>query len=438
MNVTSPPPTSALGQSLGSAALTQGLTHGQAHGQAHGLAHGLSGATQLANRGALLEAARRAVGAGAGGRVALRLAGVPQASHRRRVLKVLLQDAAQTGGGQVFETTTGEMLLLGTQPTAAARAATALGRLAGSAPLALETWPLPQEAARLMAWVEAATLLPPTGPAHTAPGIAGLDALLANLAPELVLRRRAILRLGSEMALPGRLLELSRPALAAELGAPAEDADLRRHAEDALVRRLLPRLGAPGPLRPQGTLLLPLPVDLIPGPVPRPGLVGVLPLAAAADPDALEERRTAMAEQGWGMAIGGLDAAALRLVAADAIPADWLLLHWSPALAALDPALAPATLRRCLLLGCDSPDALAWGQSRGINRFVGPHVEAVLAAARLAGCREAAGCTQRQCGERAAATASAARTACRNQALLDATLPLPKPPAGAAPGTAAA
>ncbi len=388
--------------------------------------HGLPGAPLAPNRGALLEAARRVVAAGVGGRVALRLAGVPAASHRRRVLKVLLQDAAQTGGGQVFETTTGEMLLLGTQVSAAARASAALARLAGTAPLTLETWMLPQEAQRLMSWVEAATLLPPQGPPPAAPGIAGLDALLATLAPELVFRRRGILRLGQEMALPGRLLEFSAAALAAELGGLAEDADLRRHAEDALVRRLLSRLGAPGPLRPQGTLLLPLPLDLMPGPVPRPGLVGVLPLQAAADPDALEERRAAMAEQGWGLAVAGLDAAALRLVAADAIPADWLLLHWSPALAALDPALAPATLRRCLLLGCDGPEALAWGQSRGITRFVGPHVEAVLAAARLSGCREAAACTQRQCGERAAATASAARTACRNQALLDATLPLAK------------
>jgi hypothetical protein len=387
----------------------------------------LMGAGQSANRGALLEAGRRAVAAGVTGRVALRLLGVPSASHRRRVLKVLLQDAAQTGGGQVFETTTGEMLLLGTQASAAARATAALGRLAGSVPLVLETWPLPQEAQRLMAWVESANLLPAAGPAPATPGIGGLDALLATLPPELVLRRRAILRLGSEMALPGRLLELSRPALAAELGALAEDADLRRHAEDALVRRLLPQLATPGPLRPQGTLLLPLPIDHLPGPVPRPGIVGVLPLQAAADPDALEERRSALAEQGWGLAIGGLDAAALRLVDADAIPADWLLLQWSPALAALNPALAPATLRRCLLLGCDAPDALAWGQSRGINRFVGPHVEAVLAAARLAGCRDSAGCTQRQCGERAAATAAAARIACRNHALLDATLPLPKP-----------
>ncbi len=391
------------------------------------------GTPQTANRGALLEAARRAVAAGLNGRVALRLAGVPAASHRRRVLKVLLQDAAQTGGGQVFETTAGEMLLLGTQASAASRATQALGRLAGGSPLTLETWPLPQEAPRLMAWVEAATLLPPASPPAATPGIGGLDALLAALPPETVLRRRAILRLGHEMALPGRLLELSRPALAAELGAMAEDADLRRHAEDALIRRLLPRLAGPGPLRPQGTLLLPLPVDFIPGPAPRPGLVGVLPLLCAADPDALEERRAALADQGWGLAIAGLDAAALRLVVADAIPADWLLLRWSPALAALDPPLAPATAARCLLVGCDTPEALAWGTGRGIQRFVGPHVEAVLAAARLAGCREAAGCTQRQCGERAAATATAARTACRNHALLDATLPLPKPlPAGAA------
>ncbi len=399
-------------------------------GTSLGTAMGASlGPSPAASRSTLLEAARRAVGAGPAGRVALRLAGAPAAAHRRRVLKVLLQDAAQTGGGQVFETTTGDMLLLGTQASAAARAAVALGLLAGGAPLRQETWLLPQDAPQLLAWVEAAILLPATAPPAPAPGIAGLDALLAGLAPEVVLRRRSILRLGAEMALPGRLLELSRPALAAELGALAQDPDLRRHAEDALIRQLLPRLAAPGPLRPQGTLLLPVPLDLLPLPVPRPGLVAVLPLVAAADPDALAERRASLAELGWGLAVAGLDAAALRLVTPEAIPADWLLLEWSPALAevlAEAPGFGPAVASRCLLVGCTGPEAMAWGRAQGISRFVGPHVESLLAAARLGGCRDAAGCTQRQCGERAAATASAARTACRNHALLDATLPQPR------------
>ena len=85
------------------------------------------------------------------GRVVLRLApagpltGTP---HRRRVAKVLLQDAALSGGGQVFETAAGDLLLLGAARPAAARAAAALTRLAGDAGPP-ETWHLPGDAAPL-------------------------------------------------------------------------------------------------------------------------------------------------------------------------------------------------------------------------------------------------------------------------------------------------
>lgn len=382
------------------------------------------------NRATLVEAVRRAI-AGPAGRVALRLSGLPAAAHRRRVLKVLLQDTAQTAGGQVFETSDGEMLLLGAPEAAAARTAQAVTRLAAPAPLLAETWRLPLDAQRLMAWVESTSLRPPPAPPQAAPGVAGLDQLLAQVPPERVFRRRAILRLGQELAMPGRRLVISRPALAAELGALAEDPDLARHAEDLLALRLLRLLDRPGPINPPGAVLVPLPPGTLPPPASRPGRVAVLPLAATADPDALAEYREALAERGWGLALAGLDAAALRLVALEAIPADWLLLQWQPGLA--DPAhgLSPADAGRSVLTGCDGPEALAWGRARGIVRFSGPHVETVLAAARLAGCREGAQCGQRQCGERAAATAPAARTGCHNLALLDATLPLAQAEAAA-------
>ncbi len=384
-----------------------------------------SQASPAPTRSTLLEAARRATAAPPG-RVALHLAGLPSAAHRRRVLKVLLQDAAQAGGGQVFETTDGAMLLLGAQEAAAARASQALGRLAGPQPVVAQTWRLPQDAAPLLAWVEGANLGPGAAPPAPSPSIAGLDALLAGLRPDRVFRRQAILRLGQEMALPGRRLVLSAAALTAELGPLAEDADLRRHAEDALAR-LLPRMvGTPGPLNPPGVLLLPLPAETLPGPAPRPGLVGVLPLHTAANPEALAERRAALAELGWGLAIAGLDATALPLLQPEHLAADWLLLQWSPALARCGFTPGPAMAGSCILGGTDAPEALAWGMAQGITRFAGPHVETVLASARLTGCREAGECTQRQCGERAAATAPAARTGCRNLALLDATLPLPK------------
>ncbi|RYJ00439.1 MAG: hypothetical protein EON47_13835 [Acetobacteraceae bacterium] len=62
---------------------------------------------------ALLPIVRQAL-PGAAGRVALRLqpqgrlAGPPA---RRRLARAILQDAAEVGGGAVFDTTSGEMLL---------------------------------------------------------------------------------------------------------------------------------------------------------------------------------------------------------------------------------------------------------------------------------------------------------------------------------------
>lgn len=379
------------------------------------------------NRATLAAAARRAIGAPPG-RTALRVSGLPAAPHRRRVMKVLLQDAAQLGGGQVFETAADEMLLLGTPEATASRAAAQLATLGGSAaagPLGTELWRLPEDARRLLLWVDTIELSPPPPPPPLPPGVAALDARLAALPPERVFRRRAILRLGRELAMPGRRLVLSEAALAAELGPLATDADLRRHAGLALARGLLRRLAEPGAFSPPGTLLLPLPAGSLPPPAPRPGLVAVLPLTAAADPDALAEQREALAGLGWGLAIEGLDAAALRLVSLSAIPADWLLLRHGPGLTEPAEGFSPGEAARTVLVGCDGPEALAWGRARGITRFSGAHVEAVLAAARLGHCREAAGCTQRQCEERASATAEPGRTACRNHTLLDATLPLP-------------
>jgi hypothetical protein len=306
----------------------------------------------------------------------------------------------------------------------ATRTAQALAQLAAPAAVQAELWRLPGDAPRLMAWVDGASLRPAPPPPPALPGVAGLDAALAQLPPERVFRRRAILRLGDEMAMPGRRLVISRPALAAELGALAEDADLCRHAEDLLALRLLRGLDRAGPMNPPGALLLPLPPGTLPPPASRPGRVAVLPLASAADPDALADYRETLAERGWGLAVAGLDAAALRLVALAAIPADWLLLRWQPGMAEPAHGLGPADAARCVLSACDSPEALAWGRARGISRFAGPHVETVLAAARLGTCREASTCTQRQCGERAAATAVSARVGCRNLGLLDATLPL--------------
>jgi len=384
----------------------------------------------------LLPAVRRLL-PGAAGRVALRLPpGGPLtgAPHRRQVARMLLQEAALSGGGEVFETAGGELLLLGAAGPAAARLAATLAGLVGDA-AGPEIWRLPADGPRLLAWAEAASLSPPAAPVPdaAAPGLAGLEPLLEALPLDRVLRRHAILHHapGAPPLLAARRLRFSRGALAAELGPLAGDADLLRHAEDRLAATLPARLPGPGQDPPDGPLLLPLPLGGPAVPAPRRGLVGVLPLAAAASPAALAATRAALARAGWGLALAGLDAVALRLVPLAALAADLLLLRWSPAMTdrAVVAALRGMPAAKLVLTGCDGPEAMEWGRSQGLNHFAGPHVEALLAAARLAACPARSdrwrgeGCTRAQCAERAAATGPIPRAACRNPGLLARLLP---------------
>lgn len=402
----------------------------------------------------LLPAVRHAL-VGAPGGVALRLppAGpLTGTAHRRRATKALLQEAALADGGQVFETVAGDLLLLATAAPAAARIAALLARLGAEAPPP-ETWTMPADAGQLLTWAEGARLSPrtPHGPAAPAPGLAGLDERLDTLPLHRVVRQRPVLwhAAGAAPALAARWLAVSRAALRTELGALAPDPDLLGHAEDRIATRLstlrivgadgLPGLAAllaaPSAIPPAAAWLVPLPLRATHDPAAspaglppgyRPGVIGVLPLIAAADPAALARRRQALAAGGWRLALAGLDAAALRLMAPAAFGADLLLLRWSPALAdRAATALVRGHLQpdRLVLTACDGPEAIGWGEAVGIRRFAGPQVASLLAASRMLACPAAAGCTRRQCTERAAATDAAGRAGCRNAALLSALLP---------------
>jgi hypothetical protein len=319
----------------------------------------------------LLPAIRQAMPVVAG-RVALRLlpegrlAGPPL---RRRLVRALLEEAAESGGGAVFETTTGEMLLFGAM-------AAALAALAPEAPPP-RLWSLPKDAVPLLGWAATARIAPPA-PAAPPPsaGLAALDARLDALPADRVLCHRGIVRPGAAVPGRGRRLRLSRTALMAELGPLAADPDVLAHAADRLAGRLLPALAA-WARNLAGWRLLPMAHRSLPPPAVVPGLFGVLPLAAAADP-ALAGRRRAMADRGWGLALEGLDVEALALIHPAGLPADLVLLRWSPALE--DPA-ALAALRdlppeRLMVTGCDRPAALAWAARLGVAAATGPAVEA--------------------------------------------------------------
>ncbi|MFC7690712.1 hypothetical protein ACFQY5_15175 [Paeniroseomonas aquatica] len=159
--------------------------------------------------------------AGEAGRLALRLrpAGRLAATPaRRRLARALLQEAAELGGGAVYDTTAGEMLLLGTMAGAGRRAAAALTALSADA-APPEPFLLPRDAAALLGWAATARVAPPeAAPPPPSLGLEALDARLEALPVDQVLLHRAVARPGSGVPGRGRRLRLSRPALAAVLG----------------------------------------------------------------------------------------------------------------------------------------------------------------------------------------------------------------------------
>lgn len=168
----------------------------------------------------------------------------------------------------------------------------------------------------------------------------------------------------------GRRLRLSRAAIAAGIGPRAADPDLLAHAEDRMAARLLPGLAAWAGGLP-GLRLVPLPRDRLPSAAARPGAAGVLPLAAAATPEFPALRRH-LADLGWGVALRGLDAAVLALVEPHRLPADLLLVRWSPALVA--PGTADVLRRmdpaRVVLTGGGEPAARDFAAALGFLRAV--------------------------------------------------------------------
>ena len=256
-----------------------------------------------------------------------------------------------------------------------------------------------------------------------------------------VVRRSAILAASGPQAIGMGPLRIGvqRRALDAALGPLGADADLARHARDRMSRRLLSALAQDEPRRallggevPRGLL-----VELAPGALPEateeavldqplaePAMIAALPVTEAADPERLAQRRAALASHGWGLALRGLTAETLGLLAPERLQADLLLLRYGAALAARGPAAALRRVdpARLVLIGCEDEESLRWGLSLGIRRFGGTHPELILAAARMAGCPARGGCTRRQCLKRAAAAEEEEREGCGNRALLAAGL----------------
>ncbi len=389
--------------------------------------------------------------------------------HHRRVARSLLEDAAQRHGGQVFTLRNGDLVLLCSTAALRAPAAARNGQIAGESlpelltrllrpdggePVApLTIWLLPEARERLLAY--AAERLAEGGltpldqaVAETELPLALTAAAEARLLPDLLQRQTAVLIGGGRV----RILPLFREityasaALQAQAGGDAVDADpfLLRHfatrLEERVVAALPAEFGRGGALDPAGGP--PLHLNLAPATVNGPvfaellaacrargaGLgVEIALVEAAADPDGFALARAALREAGVPCVIDGVSLLALRLAAPAALAPDLVKIDWAPRLARLtaseardlQAALAEIGRDRLLLAGADQEEALQWGLTQGFRRFQGRHVDAMLAASRLATCSHASGCTLRQCTERAGAVATAGRLGCLDTALLD-------------------
>ncbi|MFM7302781.1 MAG: hypothetical protein ACKO4X_05570, partial [Alphaproteobacteria bacterium] len=139
----------------------------------------------------------------------------------------------------------------------------------------------------------------------------------------------------------------------------------------------------------------------------------------------LAARRKALRQGAWGIAIAGLSASALSLIEPEALPADWLILDWSPALedSQVLKALRRLDEARLILDGCDGEAALSWGRSQGIHLYAGPWIEDIITATRMDHCSKVANCLRSECRARGLATTPSERLGCTNTLLLEAVLP---------------
>jgi len=393
----------------------------------------------------LLDAVERAQRRGAGTEaLLLRLSGLPPPGarpHHRRVARALMDEAALRHGGQVFALRNLDLVLLGPQ---AGSTRALLAQLFGGHDTVVALLP-PGEALLAYARERAADDLPVLGPpADPAlpPRLGAAEALLGRTSPDDLLQAQV----AAEMLAGGTLRPLFREvsvrlsALASRLQADGDQMDDPFPAHDLaapLGARTLDLactdLVQGGSQRLALHLNLPLSAVLTPAFArlaeivhARGGRAGIeLDLVEAlADPAAFERAKERVRAAGFTLALDGIGHEALLLTYPGRLGADLVKLEWSDALRAAGPD-AEAALReigpaRIVLTGADGETAMRWGYARGLRRFQGRHVDAMLAASRLGACAFTDACTLRLCAERASAVGAAGRTGCRNAALLDA------------------
>lgn len=388
----------------------------------------------------LQDALRRAL-RDEGGRAAVRVFPGTRPEAQRLVF-ALLRESVDVKGGSLVEIAPHDWLLTELPNFEAGRLQTLLGQILGEA--AVQLLPLPSSKLMIITLLNAARLpqfleMPPAEP--VAP--LGLDARLDRLNLAQIFRRHSIVGI-ADARLPKLVFQrlgLDQTALKRHLGRLSEDRALLRHAQSLLQKRVLEALGDEGTRKslmgggPIAPLLLDLPRELLPempdavedeaDPDAGPGLYATLALQDAISIGNLAARRKALRQGAWGIAIAGLSASALSLIEPEALPADWLILDWSPALedSQVLRALRRLDEARLILDGCDGEAALSWGLSQGVHLYGGPWIEEIITATRMDHCSEAVRCLRSECRARGLATAPSERLGCTNTLLLEAVLP---------------
>jgi hypothetical protein len=392
-----------------------------------------------ARQSSMQDALRRALRDEAG-RAALRVAPGAQ-PEAQRLVYALLREAADVKGGSLLEIASDDWLVTELPSFDAEKLRQSLGKILGEE--AVQLLPLPASKAMLAGLLNAPRMpLFLEVPAAEVISPLDLQARLDRLDLAQVYRRQSIVGI-TDTRLPRLIfqrLSLDRAALRQHIGALAEDRALVRHAEMVLQKRILEALGDEGTRKslmgggPIAPLLLDLPPELLPatsldaeeGALPAaPGLYATLSLPDAISISNLAARRQSLRHHAWGIGISGLTASALSLIEADELPADWLILIWSPALddTQILKALRRLDPARLILDGCDGAAALSWGLNQGINLFGGSCIEDIIASSRMDHCSEAARCARFECRSRGLATSPSGRLGCHKPHLLEAVLP---------------
>ncbi|MGH7118244.1 MAG: hypothetical protein ACREFP_04515 [Acetobacteraceae bacterium] len=401
--------------------------------------------------------------------------------HHRRIARALLTEAAQRHDGQLFALGNGDLVLL-CRPSLSHAAlaqddpASLQGKLVclfgaetSEPDTIVSLWPLPGRADLLLHYAaERFAAAGPPGPSLrrlarveaeafpvSAAPAAGLVAALPGF-PELLQRRTGVLVAWTDRGRTHTLSPLFREiafspaALWARCAPPNEcgpDAWLLRHfthrLDDPLLALLEAALPGSGPIGMAGTPPdFALHLNLSAKSVVKERCahlfdtcrsmgvavgVEVSLVEVAAAPEALAAARTAVRSAGNRLVLGGISHQALLLIRPGSLDADLFKLDWSPRIARLAAAdhrrlvaaLGALGPERVILSRADNEAAVLWGLGSGIRRFVGQHVEVMLAAGRMLSCPAAQGCTLGQCKERAASAVPSGRRFCRNLVLLD-------------------